>query len=264
MADLTPPACPFDKRFPSQLVRDDGFFMSLAYNQAIEAWLPAIANHADVLSALQGWDGQMRRDRPEPLIATAWIDHLAHRLLAKRLGDLYGRWWFWQIDVLSELAMDDRWCDDPATPAHETCRQQISAAFDDAMADLAKSYGDDWSSWRWGDAHRVTFESPLWRNVPLVNRLLRGTLPDDGDGMTVDCATALPALDGDYPVVHGPSMRFSIDMAHPLAPIFSLAGGQSGNPLSPHYRDLMTSWRDLAYVTLDPTAANDPLVLVPQ
>ena len=39
MADSNPPpACPFDKRFPSQLVRDDAFFMSLAYNQAIEAW----------------------------------------------------------------------------------------------------------------------------------------------------------------------------------------------------------------------------------
>ena len=30
--------CPFEKRFPSQLVRNDVFFMSLAYNQAIEAW----------------------------------------------------------------------------------------------------------------------------------------------------------------------------------------------------------------------------------
>lgn len=34
----TPPDCPYDKRFPSQLVRDDTFFMSLAYNQAIDAW----------------------------------------------------------------------------------------------------------------------------------------------------------------------------------------------------------------------------------
>src|SRR2546423_11635160 len=33
-----PPPCPFEKRFPSQLVRDDVFFMSLAYNQAIDAW----------------------------------------------------------------------------------------------------------------------------------------------------------------------------------------------------------------------------------
>lgn len=33
-----PPPCPFEKRFPSQLVRDDAFFMALAYNQAIDAW----------------------------------------------------------------------------------------------------------------------------------------------------------------------------------------------------------------------------------
>jgi tRNA(adenine34) deaminase len=32
------PSCPFDKRFPSQLVRDDTFYMSLAYNQAVDAW----------------------------------------------------------------------------------------------------------------------------------------------------------------------------------------------------------------------------------
>ena len=30
--------CPFQKRFPSQLVRDDAFYMALAYNQAIDAW----------------------------------------------------------------------------------------------------------------------------------------------------------------------------------------------------------------------------------
>jgi tRNA(adenine34) deaminase len=30
--------CPYEKIFPSQLVRDDAFFMSLAYNQAIDAW----------------------------------------------------------------------------------------------------------------------------------------------------------------------------------------------------------------------------------
>lgn len=34
----TPLPCPFEKRFPSQLVRDDVFYMSLALNQAIDAW----------------------------------------------------------------------------------------------------------------------------------------------------------------------------------------------------------------------------------
>ena len=41
MPSLPPPRpldCPFEKRFPSQLVRDDTFYMSLAFNQAIDAW----------------------------------------------------------------------------------------------------------------------------------------------------------------------------------------------------------------------------------
>ncbi len=42
MTDFPPPRpalpCPFEKRFPSQLLRDDTFYMTLAYNQAIDAW----------------------------------------------------------------------------------------------------------------------------------------------------------------------------------------------------------------------------------
>jgi tRNA(adenine34) deaminase len=37
-SDSGPQSCPFEKRFPSQLVRDDAFFMALAYNEAIDAW----------------------------------------------------------------------------------------------------------------------------------------------------------------------------------------------------------------------------------
>lgn len=33
-----PPPCPFEKRFPSALLRDDVFYMSLAFNDAIDAW----------------------------------------------------------------------------------------------------------------------------------------------------------------------------------------------------------------------------------
>lgn len=38
MAAPSPLPCPFEKRFPSILVRDDLYFMSLAYNQALDAW----------------------------------------------------------------------------------------------------------------------------------------------------------------------------------------------------------------------------------
>ena len=32
------PPCPFEKRFPSELKRDDAYYMQLAYNEALEAW----------------------------------------------------------------------------------------------------------------------------------------------------------------------------------------------------------------------------------
>lgn len=38
IARKSAPECPFAKRHPSQLIRDDVFFMTLAYNEAIEAW----------------------------------------------------------------------------------------------------------------------------------------------------------------------------------------------------------------------------------
>ena len=33
-----PPPCPFNKVYPSQLLKDDVFYMKLAFNQAIDAW----------------------------------------------------------------------------------------------------------------------------------------------------------------------------------------------------------------------------------
>lgn len=32
------PPCPFEKRYPSELQKDDRYFMQLAYNEALEAW----------------------------------------------------------------------------------------------------------------------------------------------------------------------------------------------------------------------------------
>lgn len=37
-SEKTTHPCPFAKLYPSQLIRDDKFFMQLAYNQAIDAW----------------------------------------------------------------------------------------------------------------------------------------------------------------------------------------------------------------------------------
>jgi tRNA(adenine34) deaminase len=89
MTDAPPPdfPCPFDKRFPSQLVRDDVFFMSLAYNQAIDAWrrdeVPigaVIAHDGEVIASAHNTVESSR----DP---TAHAEMLALTQAATRLGD---------------------------------------------------------------------------------------------------------------------------------------------------------------------------------
>jgi tRNA(adenine34) deaminase len=81
------PNCPFEKRFPSQLVRDDAFFMSLAYNQAVDAWredeVPigaVIVSEGEVIGAAH--------NRVEgSLDPTAHAEMLALTQAASKLGD---------------------------------------------------------------------------------------------------------------------------------------------------------------------------------
>ena len=82
-----PQACPFEKRFPSQLLRDDAFFMSLAYNQAIDAWrqdeVPigaVIVSGGEVIGAAHN---RVEGSR-DP---TAHAEMLALTQAASRLGD---------------------------------------------------------------------------------------------------------------------------------------------------------------------------------
>ncbi|MET1028867.1 MAG: penicillin acylase family protein, partial [Dongiaceae bacterium] len=51
--------------------------LSATLHDAVEDWLKQIGRHDDIAQALAQWDGHMNRQEPEPLIATAWVDHLA-------------------------------------------------------------------------------------------------------------------------------------------------------------------------------------------
>lgn len=82
-----PLPCPFAKRYPSQLRRDDAFFMSLAYNQAIEAWredetpIGAVIEHdGTVIAAAHNRVDQSR----DP---TAHAEMLAITQAANKIGD---------------------------------------------------------------------------------------------------------------------------------------------------------------------------------
>lgn len=80
-------ACPFEKRFPSELTKDDAYYMQLAYNEAIEAWkedeVPIgaiiVADHAIIAKA------HNRRDSLRD--PTAHAEMLAITQAASAIGD---------------------------------------------------------------------------------------------------------------------------------------------------------------------------------
>jgi penicillin amidase len=54
-----------------------------------------------------------------------------------------------------------------------------------------------------------------------------------------------------FPVVHGAGLRAVYDLADLDASRFMIAPGQSGHPLSRHWRDLAAPWADGALLRLD-------------
>jgi penicillin amidase len=79
-------------------------------------------------------------------------------------------------------------------------------------------------------------------DVWLVNRVYgRGPFPWGGDANTIGQAAADPADPTSNPLWIA-SLRMVVEVGDWEGARFVLPGGQSGNPLSPHYDDMLPLW----------------------
>ena len=206
------------------------------------------------LALLEGWDGDMDPARPEPLIFHAWIWEFGRLVSADELGalqrDAWGRKGPFIQRVLEERGV---WCDDGSTAAVETCDEMLARALAAAMERIAHDHGDDPDAWRWGDAHVAIAEHrPFGKTVlaPLFN--LGGPAP--GSIHAVNAFSFSPLGDGrPFATTHGPGFRAIYDLADLDRSLFIQSTGQSGNILSPRYRNFEKRWREGEYFTI-PTA----------
>jgi penicillin G amidase len=219
----------------------------------------------DIAAVMSSWDGRMVSDRPEPLIATAWLYATARRVLADDMGaEEFEDWWLWQVDTLRDVMADRRWCDDRETPTAENCTDAVRAAFADTLEALRDRYGTDWQKWSWGASHDVQFRHPVFAALPYVGGYLAPSVAAPGDHFTVNRGgMAIGDRGARFTDVHGPGMRLAVDLSLPDAPVFNLAGGQSGHPLSSHYSDLLPEWAAGTYRTFQ-NPAEEVLILRPR
>ena len=195
---------------------------------------------------LLGWDGDVAGDRPEPLIFNAWLKRLGRLALAaggvpNGAGPASAAFLGW---VLSPDNRAAAWC-------AGDCRALAARALAESVADLQRSLGDQPGQWRWGMVHRAVFEHPILRAIPGLASVVRLEAETGGDEWTVSRGglrggSGLEA----WQHVHGAGLRMVADLASPDSTLAVIATGQSGNPLSRHWGDLLPAWRDGGMIQL--------------
>ena len=209
----------------------------------------------DVLKWLAAWDGAMLPERAEPLIFNAWLREFDRALYADELGPAFrGQWRSRALFVANVLADRDgqaRWCDDVRTPRTETCDQLLAASLESALADLRKRYGSDPNRWQWGAAHEARLRHRPLSRSEWLRRTFDISVPSGGDDYTINRGQ-MDYGDDSAPFEnrHASSLRAIYDLADPQASLFIHPGGQSGNPLSRHYRDFAPLWARGDYVPM--------------
>ena len=245
---------------PATMARIQGDVVSLAARELLPLMLgategqnrPSKGPARAALRLLEKWDGTMDRDRPEPLIFSAWFRELNRLIYGDELGaDLRAYWRPRPRLIKSIIEADRTWCDDISSARVESCEERIGKALAAAVDDLSTAYGPDPDEWRWGDAHVADFRHKVLSRVPLLGALGNILIATGGDNFTINRGTTRVAdAAAPFAQIHGPGLRAIYDLGNLENSLFIQATGQSGNPLSRHYRDLIGRWRDLEYVRM--------------
>jgi penicillin amidase len=113
---------------------------------------------------------------------------------------------------------------------------EMADALSSVVANLRERFGPDESKWGWGHVRPLTLEHPFGRIKALAPVFNRGPFAWGGDGNTVSQAG------GSSPMVIA-SLRMVVPVGDWEEARFALPGGQSGNPFSPHYDDMVPLWQ---------------------
>ena len=199
---------------------------------------------------MRNWDGRMLAESASPTIAESSMRELRRLMLEPKLGrapadpdkedeTLSWKTYSWEMrsvwleNVL--LHHPKRWLPDKYPSYDELLAAAVEAAVTDPAAPK------DLSHWRWGAFNAVDIEHPILGKIPLLGRWSGpGMQEQSGSAYTVKAVTRH----------HGPSERFTANMADLDQSTLNVVTGQGGNFLSPYYMDQWKAWYEGTTFTL--------------
>jgi penicillin amidase len=211
------------------------------------------------LEMLSNWDLGVTGDSARAAIFEAWYLKLGERLFADELYDstLGDKLWLtysehiYHVGMALESALEKntRWCDDVRTPQVETCADTLTIALTEGLAKMSQAQGmDDIQAWRWDRAHHAFFPHNPFDKNPQLKPVFSRSIPNGGDKFTVNVASIFQW--DEYNQLHSAQYRQIVDHDAISNSRFMIAPGQSGNPQSPHYDDLLERWQRVKYLPM--------------
>jgi penicillin amidase len=182
---------------------------------------------------LAEWDGCMATTSPAAAFYAVWTEaHLRPRLVRDQACS---------EAVRAIIGVGD-WRGLRANGLSDTVLGETAVK---AVADLERRLGTEIGKWRLGEVQCMSIAHPL--SPDAVNTLGIGPLPLGGHANTINKAESFLA---DLQVRHGPSFRIVLDVGDWDQSVAVNMPGQSGDPRSDHYRDMVTPWHQGGYVPL--------------
>jgi penicillin amidase len=220
---------------------------------------------AEALRRLRRWDFHMDRDKVEPLLFTAWLREFSREILFGRFGQAASDYWDLRPRVMEEVLTErPDWCDDPEHSNSRGCAERLAASLTTALAQLREAYGADMTEWRWGKAHLALFVNPVLSRVPVLRDWFEVAMPTSGGYDTLDRGPSTTHDDArPYVQRFGAGLRIITDLAAPNDSTMVITPGQSGNPLSGHFADLLGKWRNFDWIVPGRSSPIATLVLAP-
>ena len=204
------------------------------------------------LNLLAEWNGNMRVHDPEPLIFAAWLDAFQKRIISDELGEfakeIYKARPLFLEKVLRNVDNAAKWCDVVQTPQIETCEIIAKKSLDDSLAWLSLKFGPRVESWRWGDSHMSFHRSETLGRIPLISYFSNIVQETSGGQNTLMSGEFVGYGDNPYIQNRGSGLRAIYDFGEGNNSLFILSTGQSGNPVSRHYDDMVGMWKLGEYI----------------